>query len=129
MGKGLPLLLDLGPGQQLSRHHRFLKLLLGPYPLWIYQLPGFLIGFLLNKEFYNFSTTNLSSIIVNQEGEDVRISVQNRKNILTFETHAPRDKFILLNGPREGQMIPLVQENLQGTVKLTLTDRHNNLIY
>jgi hypothetical protein len=26
-------------------------------------------------------------------------------------------------------MVPLVQENLQGTVKLTLTDRHNNLIY
>lgn len=102
---------------------------LGHIPFGFTSFRGFLIGFLLDNEFYNFSTNNLSTIIVQQEGEDVRITAQNRKYILTFETHAPRDKFILLNGPRDGKMIPLVQENLQGTVTLKLTDKKNNLIY
>ncbi|MCJ7657152.1 MAG: hypothetical protein MUO55_05175, partial [Candidatus Atribacteria bacterium] len=38
--------------------------------------------------------------------------------------------FVLLNGPRNGKMIPLVQENLQGKVEVTLLEKkHKKTIF
>ena len=51
------------------------------------------------------------------------VHLTNKKHSLTIDCETKSEDFILLNGPRGDQMIPLVQENLQGLVRVTLKER------
>jgi len=91
-----------------------------PFPLSSFR--GFLVGLYVNAKFYEFTTMNRSKVEVIQKGTDVTMRLKNRRYSLTIECETSNEDFILLNGPRGDQMVPLVQENLQGLVHVVLED-------
>ena len=99
---------------------------LAQIPFSFFSFRGFLIGLYANGTFYSFTTINRSKIQVQQSGSDVNIKVENKRFSLKIKTRTLSEKFMLLNGPRDGNMIPLVQENLQGEVKVILRDKEHN---
>lgn len=80
--------------------------------------------------FYSFTTVNRSKINVQQSDSDVIIDVENKRFSLKMKTRTSSENFMLLNGPRNGKITPLVQENLQGEVQVSLRDKeHNKIIF
>ncbi len=95
---------------------------LGHIPFPISSFRGFLVGLYVSDQFYAFTTMNRSRVEVIQNGTDLTITLQNRHHHLIIDCETKKENFILLNGPRGDQMIPLVQENLQGRVRITLKE-------
>lgn len=101
---------------------------IGHVPFFTGSFKGFLIGLYIDSNFYTFSTINRSKLHIEIKSSDVIITVVNSKYKLTLTTRHDKTKFMLLYGPRDGKMIPLVNENLLGEVDLVLKDRINNNI-
>ena len=97
-------------------------------PFWVTSFRGFLIGLFVEERFYAFTTMNRSRVELIQKDNDVLMNIRNTKHTLSLETSTEKENFILLKGPREGQMVPLVQENLQGTVKLELKENRGGKV-
>lgn len=95
---------------------------IGHIPFWFTSFRGFLVGLYHNDQFYEFTTMNHSKIRIISRGEDVEISLKNKAHTLLILTEAPRDSFILCKGPRDGKMIPLVQESLRSRVSVRLIE-------
>jgi len=89
---------------------------------------GFLIGLYVDGIFYSFTTINRSRIKILQKESDVSLQVENRRYVLNILTQTRFENFMLLNGPRNGKMVPLVQENLQGEVQVSLQDKKDHKI-
>jgi len=103
---------------------------LGHVPFLFTSFRGFLIGLYVNDIFYSFTTMNRSRIRITQKNSDIDLVVENAKYILNIKTKTKQEGFILLNGPRDGKMVPLVQENLQGKATVTLLEKkHNKTIF
>jgi len=102
---------------------------LGHIPFLFSSFRGFLIGFFLEGTFYPFTTMNRSRCRIEQRGRDARIQVQNASHTLSMEIWSPSDKFILLHGPRKGLMVPLVQENLAGKVRVELKETGGKALF
>ena len=83
---------------------------------------GFLIGLSIENDFYKFTTMNRSKVRVNQSGTDVSLYVENSSHQLEIDCKTDEGDFILLNGPRDDQMVPLVQENLKGRVRIKMKE-------
>lgn len=98
-------------------------------PFLMTSFRGFLIGMTVEGKFFSFTTMNGSRCHIQQAGRDVRIQVRNSTHTLAMETWTDPKKFILLQGPRDGRMVPLVQENLLGRVKVELQDRHGKRVF
>ncbi len=99
-----------------------------PFPISSFR--GFLAGLYVDDVFYEFTTMNRSKVEVMQKGTDMVLHLKNSRHSLSIECETNSEDFILLNGPRGNQMIPLVQENLKGKVNLTLKEnRGGKLIY
>jgi len=100
-----------------------------PFPI-IKSFRGFLIGVSIDQDFYTFTTMNRSSLTLNSLGDDVILTSKNRNLTLTLKTTSRKAEFLQCYGPKDGKMIPLVQETLTGEVEMTLFDTENNkLIY
>ncbi len=97
-----------------------LSVSLGHIPFLFTSFRGFLAGLYVEGTFYEFTSMNRSRVEVSQKGTDLTMRLFNRRYNLTLETETKSWDFILLNGPRGKQMIPLVHENLQGLVHLEL---------
>jgi len=97
-------------------------------PLSFYHFRGFLIGLYVKGVFYSFTSINHSQINISKKQTDIDIRAENKKYLLNLKTKTERKHFILLNGPRGWEMIPLVQENLLGKVKVTLLQKKDNTI-
>ncbi|GAB6085430.1 tocopherol cyclase family protein [Alkaliphilus crotonatoxidans] len=95
---------------------------IGHIPLWFTSFRGFLVGLSFNQTFYEFTTMNRSVMKIIPHGEDVEIYLRSKSHILRIITKTLKDSFILCRGPRNGKMIPLVQESLLGRVFLELTE-------
>ena len=95
---------------------------IGHIPFLFSGFRGFLVGLYAGGDFYQFTTANRSKAEVTQKGSDVTLSLTNRRHSLMIECETKSEDFILLNGPRGDQMIPLVQENLQGLVNVELKE-------
>jgi len=95
---------------------------LGHIPFLMTSFRGFLVGLYVEGNFYEFTTMNRSRVEVVQKGTDLTMRLANRHYNLTLKTETSSRDFILLNGPRGKQMIPLVHENLQGLVHLELKE-------
>ncbi len=99
-----------------------------PFPVSSFR--GFLVGLYVDGDFYEFTTMNRSKVAVIQKGTDVIMHLKNNRHSLTIDCETNSEDFILLNGPRGDQMVPLVQENLQGKVNVTLKENAGGkLIY
>ena len=90
---------------------------------------GFLVGLTVDKRFFPFTTMNRSRCRTRQAGRDVHLEIHNSRHILTLETETDREKFILLHGPRDGRMVPLVQANLMGRVRVELKERGGKVLF
>ena len=84
---------------------------------------GHLIGVTWQDQFLPFTTMNRSRLRITPRDQDVSIAVENNMFRLWLDTHSREDQFLLCRGPRDGKMIPMVYECLQGMVDLRLEDR------
>jgi tocopherol cyclase len=99
-------------------------------PFSFFSFRGFLIGLYVRGVFYSFTTMNQSRIHIAQNHSDIKIQVENARYVLHIQTITKQSDFVLLNGPRNGKMIPLVQENLQSKVEVTLLEKkHKKTIF
>ncbi|WBW96738.1 tocopherol cyclase family protein [Oceanirhabdus sp. W0125-5] len=95
---------------------------IGRVPFLLGSFSGFLVGLYIKDKFYSFTTINKSTMEIRRGESDVEI-VFRRKNLeLKVKTQSEKDMFMLCMGPKDGEMIPLVEENLKGEVELELRD-------
>ncbi len=99
---------------------------IGHIPFITGSFRGFLIGLMLENDFYAFTTINRSKIDIVQKRTDAHIKVYNRNHILDIDISTEKDKFMLCMGPRDNEMIPLVEENLKSQIKVSLRERNTN---
>ncbi len=102
--------------------HASLSCSLAHIPFPVSSFRGFLVGLYVGDFFYEFTTMNRSKVEVIQKVPDVAMHLKNRHHSLTIDCETSSEDFILLNGPRGGKMVPLVQENLQGKVTVILKE-------
>jgi tocopherol cyclase len=95
---------------------------LGHIPFLFTSFRGFLVGLFAGGKFYEFTTMNRSRAEVVQQGTDLSLHFYNARHSLNIECETKNEDFILLNGPRGSQMVPLVQENLRGIVTIELKE-------
>lgn len=81
---------------------------------------GFLAGFMLGDEFYEFTSINRSRMRIHRQKDDVNIKFYNKKYELNIRTESEEDKFILCMGPSPEGMVPIVRETLKGKVYVKL---------
>ena len=96
-----------------------------PFPI-LKKFCGFLIGVTIDKKFYSFTTINRSTLKLNVHNNDLVLKTTNKKFTLILKTKSNRNNFLLCLGPKNGEMIPLVEETLRGEVEMTLIDNKNN---
>jgi len=102
--------------------HASLSCSLAHIPFLVSNFRGFLVGLYVGNYFYKFTKMNRSKVEVLQKGTDLVMHLKNRHHSLTIDCATNSEDFILLNGPRGNQMVPLVQENLQGKVAVILKE-------
>jgi tocopherol cyclase len=125
-GKAFPYSWIWVQSNNFSHNKTSLSCSLAHIPFSFFSFRGFLIGLYVDGTFYSFTTINRSKIQVQLSGADVSIQVENRQFSLKIKTRTSSENFMLLNGPRDGKMMPLVQENLQGEVQVILRDKEYN---
>jgi tocopherol cyclase len=99
---------------------------IGHIPFMMTSFRGFLIGLFIDDKFYKFTTINKSTLSIIQNNLDVIITTENKNYKLIIETKTNKIDFMLCMGPRDDKMIPLVDENLKGVVKVTLIDNQTS---
>jgi len=125
-GKAFPYSWIWIQSNSFNQNKTSLSCSLAHIPFSFFSFRGFLIGLYVDGIFYSFTTINRSQIQIQQSGSDVTIQVENRRYVLKMKTQTLAENFMLLKGPRDGKMIPLVQENLQGEVQVRLIEKSNN---
>ncbi len=101
---------------------------IGHIPFWFTDFRGFLVGFYASGVFYQFTTMNGSTIKIEEKNNNVKINLINKTHTLKIQTESDSDSFILCKGPRNGKMIPLVNECLTGKVHVQLFENRSNKI-
>lgn len=96
---------------------------IGHIPLRFTSFRGFLMGVQHEDEFYEFTTMNRSRLHIEASQPHVRLEAVNKTHRLVLNTTSAPDSYIQCLGPRDGAMVPLVDETLQGTVELELYDQ------
>lgn len=115
-------------GNSFEKEHASLSCSLAHIPFPVSSFRGFLVGLYAGENFYEFTTMNRSKVEVIQKGTDVVMHLKNRCYSLTIDCETNSEDFILLNGPRGDQMVPLVQENLQGNVTVILKENSSGKV-
>lgn len=95
-----------------------------PFP--VSSFTGFLIGIYAKGRFYKFTTINRSKLLINCENEKMVIETYNKEYILKIETTYNKETFMNLYAPRDGTMIPVASESLNGNLRVTLYDKKSN---
>ena len=93
---------------------------LGHIPLPWGSFRGHLVGLLVGDRFYSFTSMNKTAVRIVRSGSDVAIELSNSRHSLRLDVATDPSKFVQLEGPRDGRMVALVQENLMGRVAVTL---------
>ncbi len=101
---------------------------LGTIPFPIKDFRGFLIGLKVKDKFYDFTTANRSKVTLTNSGKDAKLVATKKYLRLTIETKTNKDEFMLCLGPKNGDMVPLVEETLCGSVFVKLEDTKNNTV-
>ena len=102
---------------------------IGHIPFLSSSFRGFLIGVEFNKKFFKFTSINKSKLTLNQNLSDIKLNVCNDKYNLEITTVTNKKMYMMLNGPRDNKMQPLVRETLNGTVFVKLSDKSRNIIF
>ncbi|ERJ12496.1 tocopherol cyclase family protein [Haloplasma contractile] len=83
---------------------------------------GFLVALSVNNQVYKFTTMNKSKMTINRSGNDVRIDFKRKNLLLKIKTKSKLNQFIQVKGPKNGEMVSVVDETLKGEVVLKLID-------
>lgn len=103
---------------------------IGRVPFLNTTFKGFLIGLSVGDQFYEFTTINRSKFKIVETDCGVNIDCENKNHILEIRVLTNKSTFITLNGPRDGDMIPLVDESLSGVVSVKLiAKKDNNVLF
>lgn len=103
---------------------------IGHIPFLQTSFRGFLIGVLINDKFYKFTTMNKSKVFIKEINGDIELTAENPKYRLLVKTSTDKSKFIKCFGPKNNEMIPLLEENLKGNIEVQLIDSiSNNVIF
>lgn len=95
---------------------------IGKVPLLFGSFRGFLVGLWHNNNFISFTTMKGSKAKINPLGRDVLLEFENDKYKLYIKSEADTKDFILCRGPRDGKMVPLVEECLKGKLYIHLLE-------
>lgn len=99
-----------------------------PFPIKDFR--GFLIGVTLGNKFLSFTTINNSKLELKSIGKDIELVVSKGNLRLTLKTYTKKSDFVLCMGPKNGDMIPLVNETLSAKVEMTLENtKSKKIIY
>lgn len=101
---------------------------IGRVPLGPISFSGFLVGIYVKNDFYEFTTINRAKVQIKRNDEDVELVFSRKNYRLSVKTKSKKEDFLLCKGPREGKMVPLVNEALTGDVALELVDTASNKI-
>lgn len=101
---------------------------IGHIPFLCTSFRGFLVGFNYRHQFISFTTINKSTIAIEKNGTDVTILLRRKEFELIISTKTNPFKFVTCFGPSGTEMIPLVDENLMGTVRVRLVDWKNHRV-
>lgn len=101
---------------------------IGHIPFLLGSFRGFLIGLTVDGSFYEFTTMNKSKMIIRQLDKDIRLTAENKHYVLDLYTRTQPDRFMLLYGPKNGQMVPFVKETLTAKVDVKLMDKRTNAV-
>lgn len=99
-----------------------------PLPLPLRSFTGFLIGIYVEDKFYKFTTINRSRLSINCENEKVFLETYNKDYSLKIDALYKKENFMDLYAPRNGNMIPIASETLQGDLIVTLYDKKKDYI-
>ncbi len=95
---------------------------IGRVPFMFGSFSGFLVALNIGEKFYSFTTINKSTMKIKRGNSDVEIFFRRKNLELKVKTHSKKNMFMQCMGPKDGQMVPLVEENLKGEVELELRD-------
>ena len=101
---------------------------IGRVPFLTTTFKGFLIGLSVEDDFYEFTTINRSKFKIVETDSGVNIDCENSNHILEIRVLTDKSTFMTLNGPRDGDMIPLVDESLSGIVSVKLLSKRDNKV-
>ena len=111
-----------------KQKHASITCSIGRVPFLSTTFKGFLIGLSIDDEFYEFTTTNRSKFKIVKTDIGVNIHCESKDHILTIIVSTENSSFMTLKGPRDGDMIPLVDESLSGVVSVELISKKDNSI-
>ncbi|MGL5041704.1 MAG: tocopherol cyclase family protein [Culicoidibacterales bacterium] len=115
--------------QFLGKQKVSLSCSVGKVPLLGRVIDGFLIGLAIDEAFYTFRTNSLAKVALDLSFEIPIITVSNRTHQLIIEACAPKNSFMLCKGPvQSGEMMPFVEETLQGKVAIRLTNKQSGRV-
>ncbi|HZK35305.1 MAG TPA: tocopherol cyclase family protein [Bacillota bacterium] len=97
---------------------------IGHVPFVVGSFRGFLIGLWVRGIFLEFSTMKKSLLDIKRDKDRVIIRVENRTHILKVDLDTSKALFINLKGPKDGAMVPLVDETVQGIVGIGLEEKN-----
>lgn len=89
---------------------------------------GYICVLVIGKKEYRFATYNNSKMKIEDLSEQkIILSLENRDAKLIIEAELNNTGDLI--GPKLGKMQETVKEGLSGSVKISLSDKHNTLIY
>jgi tocopherol cyclase len=89
---------------------------------------GFIAFLYYNKEFYLFSTYNNSLLTeIHHSGDTINFTLKNHRSIL--KVSVIKNSFGELRAPAWGNMTRRIKESIDSVVRISLFDKHNNLLY
>lgn len=128
-GKSFPLSWNWIQCSSFKKINASLSCSVGHIPFLGSSFRGFLIGVGFNKQFYKFTTMNKSKLTIKQNLSDITLNVCNSNYALEVKTVTSKNMYMLLNGPRNNEMIPLVEETLNGIVYVKLSYESGDIIF
>lgn len=95
---------------------------IGHIPFITGSFRGFLIGFWADGAFHSFTTMNKSTLHIERGTEGVRIATENKTHKLIINVSTDNGQFTTLKGPKNGEMLPYVDETISGVVMVQLSE-------
>lgn len=111
-----------------KKHQASITCSIGRVPFLTTTFKGFLIGLSIEDKFYEFTTINRSKFKIIKTDVGVNIDCENKDYILNIIVSTENSSFMTLKGPRDSEMIPLVDESLSGIVSIELISKEDNKI-
>jgi len=93
-----------------------------PLPFPFKSFTGFLIGIYVGERVYKFTSINKSTLSAECEDEKIILKAYNKSYSLKIKGFYKKQTFMSLYAPSKGNMIPIANETLHGSLKVTLYD-------